>query len=385
MGPSAETQPPFGAEKEGELSHDIRRKGDHKYSTKARKLMSADVNRIESFLDMAMLDSSMKGGHSIEAEHHPWEIDLDDLVCNTVIASGTYGTVYKGVYKGREVAIKVLDWGDNTTSRQQVAQLRKAFAQEVEVWKDLHHVNIVQFLGASLGASEHAIPKLASAVPGNIKFSSNVCCVVVEYVGGGTVKDCLIKKNQKRLPYKKFLSMAIGVAKGMEYLHSKDTLHRDLKTENLLLDAKSNVKITDFGVARLQGPPSEMTGMCGSVGWMAPEVMESKPYDKKADVYSFGICLWEMFYCDCPIPAMNFQQLTYAITKQQLRPDITSACPSALADLMRSCWDVDPKKRPIFSEIVLQLEEMQRSGEKPVKKEFDEATTTCGCFGPKRK
>lgn len=145
MGPSAETQPPLGAE--GELSHEIRRKGDHKFSTKARKLMSADVNRIESFLDMAMLDSSMKGGHSIEAEHHPWEIDLDDLVCNTVIASGTYGTVYKGVYQGREVAIKVLDWGDNTTSRQQVAQLRKAFAQEVEVWKDLHHVNIVQVRG----------------------------------------------------------------------------------------------------------------------------------------------------------------------------------------------------------------------------------------------
>jgi hypothetical protein len=124
-----------------------RRSNDHKFSNKARKLMSADVNRVESFLDMSMLGGSIKGGHSFDQEHHPWEIDLDKLVCKTVIASGTYGTVYRGVYGDREVAIKVLDWGDNTTSRQQVAQLRKAFSQEVDVWKNLHHVNIVQVRG----------------------------------------------------------------------------------------------------------------------------------------------------------------------------------------------------------------------------------------------
>lgn len=67
------------------------------------------------------------------------------------------------------------------------------------------------------------------------------------------------------LTYVRFISLR-------QYLHSKEVLHRDLKTENLLLDSKGNIKITDFGVARLQGDPSEMTGMCGSVGWMAPEV-----------------------------------------------------------------------------------------------------------------
>jgi hypothetical protein len=73
------------------------------------------------------------------------------------------------------------------------------------------------------------------------------------------------------------------------------------------------------------------------------------------------------------------------VSLQQLRPDITSACPAALASLMRSCWDADPKKRPIFSEIVQRLEDMQRSGDKPAAKEFDEPSTGCGCFGPKRR
>lgn len=66
-----------------------------------------------------------------------------------------------------------------------------------------------------------------------------------------------------------------------QYLHNKDTLHRDLKTENLLLDARNNVKITDFGVARIQGAPSEMTGMCGSIGWMAPEVSGTTHENKR--------------------------------------------------------------------------------------------------------
>lgn len=94
MGPQAETQPPVGAEIEGNGCPPNGRRLTSQFSTKARKLMNADMNRIGSFVDMAMLDSSMKGGHALDQqEHQPWEIDLGDLVCQTVIASGTYGTV----------------------------------------------------------------------------------------------------------------------------------------------------------------------------------------------------------------------------------------------------------------------------------------------------
>ncbi|KAL2483328.1 Protein kinase superfamily protein [Forsythia ovata] len=139
--------------------------------------------------------------------------------------------------------------------------------------------------------------------PESVKIDKpqNVCCLVVEYLAGGTLKSYLIKNRIKKLPLKVVVRIALDIARGLSYMHSLNIVHRDVKTENMLLDKEGRVKITDFGVSRVEAANlSEMTVRTGTVGYMAPEVFIGIPYDRKCDVYSFGICLWEIYCCSMP-------------------------------------------------------------------------------------
>ncbi|KAL0293709.1 UNVERIFIED_CONTAM: Serine/threonine-protein kinase STY8, partial [Sesamum angustifolium] len=103
----------------------------------------------------------------------------------------------------------------------------------------------------------------------------------------------------------------------LSYLHSKKIVHRDVKAENMLLDYHRTLKIADFGVARVEAQnPRDMTGETGTLGYMAPEVLDGKPYNRKCDVYSFGVCLWETYCCDLPYTDLSFAEVSYAVVKQ---------------------------------------------------------------------
>ncbi|KAG5049845.1 hypothetical protein AAZX31_04G166000 [Glycine max] len=299
------------------------------------------------------------GATTFKKQRQEWEIDPSNLIIKSVIARGTFGTVHRGIYDGQDVAVKMLDWGEEGhRTEAEIAALRSAFTQEVAVWHKLEHPNVTKFIGATMGSSELQI----QTDNGLISMPSNICCVVVEYLAGGTLKSFLIKNRRRKLAFKVVIQLALDLARGLSYLHSQKVVHRDVKTENMLLDKTRTVKIADFGVARVEASnPNDMTGETGTLGYMAPEVLNGNPYNRKCDVYSFGICLWEIYCCDMPYPDLSFSEITSAVVRQNLRPEIPRCCPSSLANVMKRCWDANPDKRPEMDEVVAMIEAIDTS------------------------
>ncbi|CAN6462829.1 unnamed protein product [Victoria cruziana] len=313
-----------------------------------------------------------------------WEIDLSKLDVKSVIAHGTYGTVYRGVYDGQDVAVKLLDWGEDGLSNEaETAALRASFKQEVAVWHKLDHPNVTKFVGASMGTSELKIPARSSLNNIHETIPARACCVVVEYLPGGTLKQYLIKNRRRKLAFKVVIQIALDLSRGLSYLHSRKIAHRDVKTENMLLDSSRTLKIADFGVARVEAQnPKDMTGETGTLGYMAPEVLNGQPYNRKCDVYSFGICLWEIYCCEMPYPDLSFAEVSSAVVRQNLRPEIPRCCPSALATVMKKCWDANPDKRPEMDEVVRMLEAIDTSKGGGMIPEGE--ARGCLCFGQRR-
>ncbi|KAL6655135.1 hypothetical protein ACP70R_005961 [Stipagrostis hirtigluma subsp. patula] len=262
-----------------------------------------------------------------------WEIDVKLLKFGNKVASGSYGDLYRGTYCSQDVAIKVLK------PERINADMQREFAQEVYIMRKVRHKNVVQFIGAC-------------TKPPNL-------CIVTEYMSGGSVYDYLHKhKGVFKLPA--LLGVAIDVSKGMSYLHQNNIIHRDLKTANLLMDVNGTVKVADFGVARVKAQSGVMTAETGTYRWMAPEVIEHKPYDHKADVFSFGILMWELITGKIPYEYLTPLQAAVGVVQKGLRPTIPKNTHAKLAELLQKCWQQDPAQRPDFSEI---LETLQRISE----------------------
>ncbi|KAG6435577.1 hypothetical protein SASPL_100451 [Salvia splendens] len=312
-----------------------------------------------------------------------WEIDPTKLEIRYLVAQGTYGTVYRGTYNSRDVAVKLLDWGeDGMATAAETAAIRASFKQEVSVWHELDHPNVTRFVGASMGTSHLKIPS-KNPSDGYTTLPSRACCVLVDFVSGGTLKSYLYKNRNKKLAFKVVVQLALDLARGLSYLHSKKIVHRDVKAENMLLDTQRTLKIADFGVARVEAQnPQDMTGETGTLGYMAPEVLDGKPYNRKCDVYSFGVCLWETYCCDLPYINYSFADVLHSVVRQNLRPVIPRCCPSSLANIMKKCWDANPEKRPEMDEVVRLLEAIDTSkggGMIP-----EDQSSSCFCFAPSR-
>ncbi|KAF0889573.1 hypothetical protein E2562_028667 [Oryza meyeriana var. granulata] len=302
-----------------------------------------------------------RGGEEEEDEgpKAAWEIDLSRLHIRRLVAKGAHGTLFRAEYGGEDVAVKLLDLGEDG------ARLRASLEELAAVWHVLDHPNVAKFVGASMGTTTDLnIPgKGCSSSAGG---ADSACCVVVEFLSGGTLKNHLIDHFHRKLPYREVVRLALSMAMGLSYLHGNRIVHRDVKTDNFLLDAhRLSLKIAGFGVARIveaHDGSRELTGMTGTPGYMAPEVLDGKPYDYKCDVYSFGICLWETYCCDMPFSYdLSLAELWSAIVHDGLRPKVPVCCPADMAIIMERCWDADPAKRPEMDEVVRLLMELETS------------------------
>jgi len=156
------------------------------------------------------------------------------------------------------------------------------------------------------------------------------------------------------------------ITQGLCYLHEQSIMHRDLKSQNILLDEDLHAKITDFGISKIiEDPTKTMTKGRGTPCWMAPEVMrieedgQKKSYTFKADVYSYGIVLWEIAAREEPYTGLDIFKL-YEKIKEGGRPEIKKSFlppeqPKSYARLMRRCWAQDPDQRPSMEEVKNQL------------------------------
>jgi serine/threonine protein kinase len=148
-----------------------------------------------------------------------------------------------------------------------------------------------------------------------------VLCVVTEYLPGGSLRAFLGRRRGEPPPLHDAVRMALDVASAMEYLHLKGLVHRDLKSENLVLDADNNVCVIDFGVSRFESEHSRpLRGTDGddpgTYRWMAPEMLRLQPCSRKVDVYSFGIVLWELLTALLPYEDLTPIQAAFLVSNK---------------------------------------------------------------------
>ncbi|KAH9916384.1 Pkinase-domain-containing protein [Epithele typhae] len=242
------------------------------------------------------------------------------------VGQGASGHVYvaKVHATGKKIAIKEMDLSNQPR--------KELIVNEILVMKESQHPNIVNFLDSYL-------------------VKNNELWVVMEYMEGGALTD-IIENNT--LEEDQISSICLETCKGLGHLHSQSIIHRDIKSDNVLLDAQGHVKITDFGFcAKLTDQKSKRATMVGTPYWMAPEVVKQKEYGAKVDIWSLGIMAIEMIENEPPYLDEEPLKALYLIatngTPTLKKPDALSR---ELKGFLSVCLCVDVKSRATADELL---------------------------------
>ncbi|XP_059652147.1 leucine-rich repeat receptor protein kinase HPCA1-like [Cornus florida] len=275
------------------------------------------------------------------------------------VGSGGYGKVYRGTLAtGQLVAIKRAQQGS--------MQGGLEFKTEIELLSRVHHKNVVSLVGFCFEQCEQML--------------------VYEFIPNGSLTDSLSGKSGIRLDWVRRLRAALGAARGLQYLHvhaDPPIIHRDIKSNNILLDERLNAKVADFGLSKLMGDPEKShvsTQVKGTMGYLDPEYYMTQQLTEKTDVYSFGVLLLELITGRGPIEKGKYivREVKRAMDKTKdlynlheiLDPAIGLATSlkglEKFVDLAMSCVAESGTDRPTMSEVVKEIENiMQLAGLNP--------------------
>ncbi|XP_021264976.1 RAF proto-oncogene serine/threonine-protein kinase isoform X2 [Numida meleagris] len=271
-----------------------------------------------------------------------WEIEASEVMLSTRIGSGSFGTVYKGKWHG-DVAVKILKVVDPTPEQFQ------AFRNEVAVLRKTRHVNILLFMGY---------------------MTKDNLAIVTQWCEGSSLYKHLHVQETKFQMFQ-LIDIARQTAQGMDYLHAKNIIHRDMKSNNIFLHEGLTVKIGDFGLATVKSRWSgsqQVEQPTGSILWMAPEVIrmqDSNPFSFQSDVYSYGIVLYELMTGELPYSHINNRdQIIFMVGRGYASPDLSKLyknCPKAMKRLVADCLKKVREERPLFPQILSSIELLQHS------------------------
>ncbi|XP_057773208.1 receptor-like protein kinase 7 [Salvia miltiorrhiza] len=347
-------------------------------------LMVASVGLLASLAGFCYLKKKAGGAGERSLRDHSWDLRsfhvltfkedeiIDAIKQDNLIGKGGSGQVYRVMAgNGKELAVKhiwhsdeyggkKLGSGTPILARPRSSKCRE-FEAEVETLSSIRHVNVVK-LYCSISSEDSSL-------------------LVYEYMPNGSLWDRLHNCKKLLLDWETRYEIALGAAKGLEYLHhgcDKPVIHRDVKSSNILLDEHLKPRIADFGLARILQPdsPRESTQMlAGTHGYMAPEYAYTNKVNEKSDVYSFGVVLMELVTGKRPIEpefGENKDIVDWVCGKLKTKESVLSLVDSGIPQMYKEnvikvlkvaivCTARLPTLRPTMRSVVQMLEEAHPS------------------------
>eukprot|EP00123_Amoebidium_parasiticum_P016151 comp23310_c1_seq1/m.38303 comp23310_c1_seq1/g.38303 ORF comp23310_c1_seq1/g.38303 comp23310_c1_seq1/m.38303 type:complete len:887 (-) comp23310_c1_seq1:115-2775(-) len=277
-------------------------------------------------------------------------LSYKDLSLYQELGRGAFGVVYAGSLYGSPVAIKMLH--TNISNKEE-------FIHEINVMRRLRHPNIVLFLGATV--------------------QPDPLCIITELVGRGALMK-IIEDQNEIIDRERILRYSLDIARGMNYLHHCGVIHLDLTPNNVLVTENYVCKVGDFGLSKVMSSAASVTNKGGgTVIYTAPEVYKGERIRTKVDVYSFAICLWQLYYRKLPYEDMHQHAICFNVVANNMRPELQPNNPPPYQDLMVRSWSLVPRDRPSFDMIIKELEALQGQ----VKKEDNAVASRRSSGAPK--
>ncbi|ONK69024.1 uncharacterized protein A4U43_C05F18490 [Asparagus officinalis] len=259
-----------------------------------------------------------------------WNISFSEFlsfISFSLPMSCFFGEVFRGIWNGTDVAIKVFLEQDLTTEN------IEDFCNEIYILSRLRHPNVILFLGACITP-----PHLS---------------MVTEYMEMGSLYYLIHMSGQKKkLSWRRRLKMLRDICRGLMCIHRMKIVHRDLKSANCLVNKHWTVKICDFGLSRvITDDPLSDNSSAGTPEWMAPELIRNEPFTEKCDIFSLGVIMWELCTLNRPWEGVPPVQVVYAVANEGSRLEIPEG---PLGKLISDCW-AEPNERPSCQEILTRL------------------------------